>query len=190
MLSKRNLTIVALVAVFAMTAVSCSWWDAPVDPGIVDNAEVVRNELETDAKELQLEVDRLEMQPDLTAEERSFLASARAGLKSFESKLRDVEAFIANEQVKIDDSTTNGELVLTVAGIVGTIFGVPYVPLLANLFKKSKVITSLVSNFDESETPESAAAKGETKTIDKKVLRKLNEASGVQDTVMKAKAKA
>lgn len=100
----------------------------------------------------------------------------RDRLLALEKSITDT---ITKAEEKMEGANTNGDIVLTVAGIAGTAFGIPYVPTITTLLRHKREKATIVRNIDLAKSNQ----EDDRPTIDIGELRKLNVLSGVNEVV-------
>lgn len=104
-----------------------------------------------------------------------------------EPGFEDAQEWLADAREYLADAPTNGDTIVKVGGTVATILGVPFVGVVASLLqRKKKLLKTIATNFDSARN---IADRGNENyiTLDKMVLKALNESSGVQPTLDKAR---
>lgn len=185
----KKLSLAGIVLVISTLAVlsGCEWWNQPTDPrlpGAVDQAKQTQEQLSTTVGNLKQAIE--ETKPEAsTPDELDLLDRMEVALTKAENALADAGEQTDALKAELAQAETNGDLVLTVGGLVAGAFGVPYVPLITTLLKNSKAFVQLTRNIDQAE--KIVAGDDETKVLDKAKLKKLNVAAGIEPKIEKAR---
>jgi len=166
-----------------LVIVGCEWMSRPVDPRItqaVDLAENTKSALQDDAKSLRQTIVEAENDPTLSEKDRELLDDAKDALDQVNAKLEDLDGWIADARKVIDEAPTNGDLILTGLSIGAGALGIPFVPTILALMKRSKQFTSLVRNIDSAKIDD-----GQNITLDISTLKRINKAAGIEPRIEK-----
>lgn len=184
---KRRATLLILVAssVALMVLAGCEtgWWS---ESSMADQAAPVLIDLEEKLERIgdsisdtRSRVATLEDRGDYAAADR--LSEELGVLEDLHST---VTTTIDGVQDQVDNAKTNGDIVLSVGGIVATALGIPYVPTITTLLKSKKQTRTLASNIEASKTGDDGNGGF---IVSKDRLKTLNVAAGLEPIVAKVR---
>jgi len=148
----KRLSLAMLVVL--MLAGCNGWLQKPVDPAVtqaVDSTKATKEKLDNAIEKNKAALNDLLAKAELTKRERDEAVKMKAVIAEGEKQLSKVDDFLADAQKTIDQSSTNGDLILNSVGALAAAFGIPFVGLGVQVLRKTKLANAYATGISNLE---------------------------------------